>query len=99
MQRPPTPKGEKPSVTIANLERENDNLVRRIEDLSKRINQTNNDNRNLELALDNANRDLAECAEAIETAMAKVGKLESILCGYRQAVADVHHTGVEMVQE
>ena len=36
MQRPPTPKNEKPAVTIANLERENDNLAARIDELAKR---------------------------------------------------------------
>ena len=98
MDRPHTPKGEKPAVTIANLERENDNLVKRIAELSRRLDIANNDNRDLELALDNANCDLAECGEIIEAAQAKVAKLESILCGYCQAIADVHHTGIEMVQ-
>jgi hypothetical protein len=73
MDRPRIPKGEKPSVTIANLERENDILVRRV-------------------------CELRGYRTELEASQAKVAKLESILCGYRQAIADVHHTNVEMVQ-
>lgn len=99
MNRPSIPKGEKPSVTIANLERENDNLVLRITELSKRLDRTNQDYSELEARCLSLSDDIGFYQGGVEEVQAKVAKLESILCGYRQAIADVHHTGVEMVRE
>jgi chromosome segregation ATPase len=98
MDRHGIPKGEKPSVTIANLERENDMLVRRVCELRNKNSDLDREVRELKTDIESANHIMRGYRTELETSQAKVAKLESILCGYRQAIADVHHTNVEMVQ-
>ena len=97
MQRAHTPKNEKPAVTIANLERENDNLAARIDELSKRsigLELDRNEWRKLaderKRLSDFVDRNNVSLQEQCDEAQAKIAKLESVLCGYRQAIADVH---------
>jgi len=105
MQRPPTPKNEKPAVTIANLERENENLSARIDELSKRnidldraVNEWRDEARGADNQLDHRQARIDELSEELEQATAKIAKLESVLCGYRQAIADVHGHNVEVTR-
>jgi chromosome segregation ATPase len=103
MQRAPTPKNEKPAVTIANLERENDNLADRIDELSKRnidldraVNEWRDEAKRADHELDRRQVNLDISRSSLEAAQAKIAKLESVLCGYRQAIADVHGHYVEI---
>jgi len=97
MQRPATPKNEKPSVTIANLVRENDNLAARIDELSKMnmesgraMNEWRDEAKRADRELDRRQALIDALRYELEAAQAKIAKLESVLCGYRQAIADVH---------
>ncbi len=97
MQRAPTPKNERPSVTIANLERENDNLAARIDELAKRSLVAELDRNDWRDAANDRLNVVSGLQHSLEAAQAKIAKLESVLCGYRQAIADVHGQDVDMV--
>ena len=86
MQRSATPKNEKPTVTIANLERENDNLTARIEELSKRnldldkaMNEWRDEAKRSHHHLNLRNERIENLGTELEAAQAKIAKLESVL--------------------
>ena len=104
MQRSPTPKSEKPAVTIANLERENDSLAKRIEELSKRsldfqtqMNEWRVEAKKTSQELLLRQGDLDVGRYHLEAAQAKIAKLESVLCGYRQAIMDTSGHNINVV--
>ena len=106
MLRPPTPKNERPSVTIANLERGNDNLAARIDELSKRHlaieidrNEWRKKAQEQEREANFARLGSRTALESLEQAQAKIAKLESVLCGYRQAIMDVNGHIADMVSK
>ena len=86
MQRPTTPKNEKPAVTIANLERENDNLAARIDELSKRAigleldrNQWRKLAEERKIRADVGDYTNSSLREQRDESQAKIAKLESVL--------------------
>jgi chromosome segregation ATPase len=98
MQRAPTPKNEKLAVTIANLERENDNLAARIDELSTRSLVAELDRNDWRDAANDRLNVVGKLQTQLDEAQAKIAKLESVLCGYRQAIADVHGHDVEVTK-
>lgn len=96
MVPPRKPKGEAPSVTIANLERQVLNLTSRVEDVLRQRDQGTRDRLQMERERDEAIRERENMRHAerqmgyqLTECQAKLASTEQRFEGYRQAIEDI----------